>query len=265
MMMDMRAIARRARRAKNIIVAKAKPTRIKYYPRDLHLGCGGRRAPGFCNVDITSQPSVDITDDVSRLRRFPDNYATSIYACHVLEHFSHAEAPRVLKTWYRVLAAGGVIRISVPDIDRIVKIYIKNWRHFQTDGNSPWVGLIYGGQTDQYDFHKTGWNFRWMSHIMRSIGYVDMQEYAHEPHFIGEEFWGQFSGSRAFRRISLPQYDGAETDVARDYDDDQEVPSRWCPPGPPSGIARSNFTQPNGSQHDKLEVEGPLAGNSKAR
>ena len=63
------------------------PGRIEDFPRDLHLGCGGRRAPGHCNVDITAQPSVDIVDDVSKLRRFPANYATSIYACHVLEHF----------------------------------------------------------------------------------------------------------------------------------------------------------------------------------
>ena len=44
--------------------------------------------------------------------------------------------------------AGGEIRISVPDIDRIVRIYTRNWEHFQTEGNSPWIGLIYGGQVE---------------------------------------------------------------------------------------------------------------------
>jgi predicted SAM-dependent methyltransferase len=162
--------------------------RIADHPRHLHLGCGERRAPGFCNVDITQNRSVDVVDNVATLRRFPDNYAESIYASHVLEHFSHDEAPQVLATWYRVLKPGGTIRISVPDIDRIVKIYVKNWNHFQTNGNSPWIGLIYGGQTDAYDFHKTGWNFCWMSHVMRKVGYVDIAEYPHEPHFI-PGFW----------------------------------------------------------------------------
>lgn len=162
---------------------------ITEFPRDLHLGCGGRRAPGHCNVDITPQDSVDICDNVMTLERFPDDYASSIYACHVLEHFSHAEAVEVLKTWFRVLAPGGVIRISVPDIDRIVQTYMKNWKHFQTDGHSPWIGLLYGGQTDQYDFHKTGWNYCWMRHIMRGIGFVEIEEYPHEPHFIGGDFW----------------------------------------------------------------------------
>jgi len=170
-------------------INSAPPKSIQDFPRDLHLGCGGRRAPGMCNVDITPQPSVDIIDNVMLLKAFPDNWATSMYACHVLEHFSHTESVEVLKTWFRVLAPGGTIRISVPDIDRIVKIYAKNWDHFQKDGHSPWVGLLYGGQTDQYDFHKTGWNFCWMAHIMRGIGFVDMQEYPHQPHFIGGEFW----------------------------------------------------------------------------
>lgn len=165
------------------------PPSIEDFPRDLHLGCGGRRAEGFCNVDITPQESVDIVDSVVTLEKFPDDYASSIYACHVLEHFSHTEAVEVLSTWLRVLQPGGTIRISVPDIDKIVKIYVKNWDHFQKDGHSPWVGLLYGGQTDQYDFHKTGWNFCWLSHIMRNIGFVDMAEYPHEPHFIAEDFW----------------------------------------------------------------------------
>jgi SAM-dependent methyltransferase len=182
----------------NMVLAPPLEPKITDFPRDLHLGCGGRRAPRMCNVDITKQETVDIVDNVMTLAKFPDNYATSIYACHVLEHFSHAQAIDVLKTWFRILAPGGTIRISVPDTDKIVKIYVKNWNHFQTEGHSPWIGLIYGGQTDQFDFHKTGWNFCWMSYLMRDIGYVDMQEYPHQPHFIGDDFWDNSLGEAPF-------------------------------------------------------------------
>ncbi len=157
---------------------------IEDFPKRLHLGCGVRRAPGFCNVDITPQPAVDVIDDVARLTRFPDNYAEMIYASHVLEHFSHAEAIAVLERWYEVLEPGGELRVSVPDIDRIVQIYMRNWSHFQTDGNAPWIGLLYGGQTDAHDFHKTGFNFCWMRHLLAKIGYEDISEYRHQPHFI---------------------------------------------------------------------------------
>ena len=184
-----RRILQRVQRLTNDTSSPEPPKAIQNFPRDLHLGCGGRRAPNMCNVDITPQESVDIVDNVMTLEQFPDDWASLIYACHVLEHFSHTDAVKVLKTWFRVLAPGAKIRISVPDIDRIVKIYQKNWQHFQTDGHSPWIGLLYGGQTDPYDFHKTGWNFCWMAHVMGSIGFVDMREYPHEPHFIGGDFW----------------------------------------------------------------------------
>ena len=150
----------------------------------LHLGCGNIRLSGFCNVDILVTPAVDVVSDISKLDNFANNSIEQIYACHVLEHFSHDEAVKVLRRWYDVLAPNGELRISVPDIDRIVKIYHDNWEHFQTPGNSPWIGLLYGGQGDPYDFHKTGFNFCWIRHLLEDIGYINVSEYQHEPHFI---------------------------------------------------------------------------------
>jgi SAM-dependent methyltransferase len=152
--------------------------------RNLHLGCGTIHIDGYCNVDISALSTVDIVDDVKNLKNFPDNYADSIYACHVLEHFAHDEVIPVLGRWFKVLKPGGELRVSVPDIDRIVKIYVKNWNHFQTPGNTPWIGLLYGGQGDPYDFHKTGFNFCWLSKLLKDVGFEDVAEYPHDPHFI---------------------------------------------------------------------------------
>jgi SAM-dependent methyltransferase len=161
-------------------VTRVNPTEVKR----LHLGCGNIRLPEFCNVDILETHAADVISDISRLDNFADNSIELIYACHVLEHFSHEDAVRVLSRWFEVLAPGGELRVSVPDLDRIVKIYVDNWQHFQTPGNSPWIGLLYGGQGDPYDFHKTGFNFCWMRHILEGIGFTDIAEYPHEPHFI---------------------------------------------------------------------------------
>ncbi len=150
----------------------------------LHLGCGNIRIPGYCNVDILPTSAVDVVSDISKLDNFEDNTVELIYACHVLEHFSHNEVMAVLNRWFEVLSPGGELRVSVPDIDQIVKVYINNWQHFQTSGNSPWIGLLYGGQGDPYDFHKTGFNFCWMRYLLEEIGFQEVQEYTHEPHFI---------------------------------------------------------------------------------
>jgi len=168
----------------NSFVRKSAP---KINPQDakkLHLGCGNIRLPGFCNVDILNTIAVDVVSDISKLDNFSNNSIEVIYACHVLEHFSHEEVKQVLRRWFEVLAPGGELRISVPDIDRIVKIYTENWQHFQTPGNSPWIGLLYGGQGDPYDFHKTGFNFCWIKYLLENIGFEEAKEYSHEPHFV---------------------------------------------------------------------------------
>jgi len=152
----------------------------------LHLGCGHIHVSGFVNVDIDpSLPTVDVVDDVGRLGRFADGSASLIYACHVLEHFSHHEVPAILQRWFAVLEPGGELRISVPDIDRIVKVYAAHWQHFQTPPHSPWIGLIYGGQATAYDYHKTGFNFVWMRHLLEAAGFQDVRENTHEPHWLG--------------------------------------------------------------------------------
>ncbi len=166
------------------ILAFTKRKFIRGNDLNLHLGSGLVRIPGWINVDAQITSSVDVADDVSKLRKFSDNCACSIYASHVLEHFSHKEIPLILQRWYNVLTPGGEIRISVPDMDRIVKIYYKNWEHFQTVPNTPWIGLIWGGQLDKYDFHKTGFNKCWLSYLLKGVGFIDIEEYPHEPHFL---------------------------------------------------------------------------------
>ena len=152
----------------------------------LHLGCGDISLPGFVNVDASKTFASNVIDDITTLGSFGSDVAAEIYACHVLEHFSHDEVPMILKRWFDVIQPDGTIRISVPDMDKIVKIYNANWQHFQTEGHSPWIGLIYGGQKDRYDYHKTGFNFVWLRKLLSDAGFVDIKEYPLAPHFCGE-------------------------------------------------------------------------------
>jgi len=165
-------------------IKKENPDKAKYLK--LHLGCGNIKIHGFINVDIDPKlPAVDVVDDVKELNNFAENSTSVIYACHILEHFANDEILPILRRWYEVLEPGGELRISVPDMDRIVKVYYKNWEHFQTPPNTPWIGLIYGGQEDQYDFHKTGFNFIYLKYLLEQVGFVEIEEYPHSPHWLG--------------------------------------------------------------------------------
>ena len=100
------------RLAKRMIRAAIRRTRMLWHKRSprmnpadakrLHLGCGNIRLTGFCNVDILTTSAVDVVSDISKLENFSDNSIELIYACHVLEHFSHDEAVDVLQRWFDV-------------------------------------------------------------------------------------------------------------------------------------------------------------------
>ena len=152
--------------------------------KKLHLGCGHIHAEGWCNVDVLSTGATDLVMDISTLPGLADDTVEMIYSCHVLEHFSEAEVPEILSRWFEVLRPGGEIRISVPDLDAITRIYQKNIEHFRVAGNQPWIALIYGGQKDAYDFHKTGFNYCWLKYLLEQAGFTDVSLYEHLPHFI---------------------------------------------------------------------------------
>lgn len=150
----------------------------------LHLGCGNIYINGWCNVDVIKTGSTDLVLDIASLPGIKPDSIKQIYSCHSLEHFSTKDIPVILKRWYEVLNRGGALRISVPDLDAITRIYQNNLSHFQVRGNQPWIALFYGGQKDSYDFHKTGFNFQYLKNLLEDIGFVNIARYPNDPHFI---------------------------------------------------------------------------------
>jgi hypothetical protein len=118
---------------------------INFNMDSLHLGCGNIHIKGYCNVDVIPSGATDLVLDIASLPGIKNNFVGKIYSCHVLEHFSTNMINSILARWYEVLRPGGELRISVPDLDAITRIYQKNIKHFQVPGNQPWIALIYGG------------------------------------------------------------------------------------------------------------------------
>jgi predicted SAM-dependent methyltransferase len=88
-------------------------------PRLRHLICALGLLPESYDVDWPAIQLVDIR------HRFPleDNSVDNIYCSQVIEHFEKYEALDILKESFRVLKPGGVIRISVPDIGKMLENY----------------------------------------------------------------------------------------------------------------------------------------------
>ena len=137
----------------------------------VHLGCGERYIPGFVHVDIRPLPHVDIVAPIDRLEAFQDGSVDLIYNCHVLEHVRRGEELRVLSEWYRVLKVGGVLRTSVPDFEAIVFWYQK------TSSLEDLVGLLYGRQNYQYNFHFQAFDFARLQRLLEAVGFKDVRRY----------------------------------------------------------------------------------------
>lgn len=59
-----------------------------------------------------------------------DNTVDVIYASHVFEHISHYELPLIISELNRILKKNGVLRIAIPDLEKICKAYVKKDKKF---------------------------------------------------------------------------------------------------------------------------------------
>jgi predicted SAM-dependent methyltransferase len=104
----------------------------KQRPLRLHLGCGTVRLDGWINIDIDGEP--DLALDLRYGLPFPDGSVDLIHSEHVMEHFRLADGQVLIAEAYRVLRPGGVIRLGMPDLARIVARYADpDWRA------QPWI------------------------------------------------------------------------------------------------------------------------------
>jgi len=123
-------------------------------------------APGFINVDATPFSHIHYVGGVDDLGMFPNKSADLIYASHVLEHITHKNLVNVLREWYRVLKEGGVLRLAVPDLDKIIDIYKVAGNDIQSI-----VNPLMGGQDYDYNFHQSIFNDKYLRQLLRSVGF----------------------------------------------------------------------------------------------
>jgi predicted SAM-dependent methyltransferase len=141
-------------------------------PLKIHLGCGPRHISGFLHVDLLQAPHVDHVADVRNLGFLKTGTVDLVYACHVLEHFGRREVADVLAEWARVLKPGGILRLSVPDFAACAKLYYEQGLQ---DGLTGLIGLISGGQRDEYDFHKIIFDQPFLTAALNAAGFDEVR------------------------------------------------------------------------------------------
>lgn len=102
-------------------------------PHKLHLGCGGHLLPGWLNSDLcTGSADILQLDATQRVNLLPDATFDYVFSEHMIEHVDHAGGLRMLRMCHRVLAPGGVVRISTPDLAFLLALHREPLEELQT-------------------------------------------------------------------------------------------------------------------------------------
>lgn len=96
----------------------------------LHVGCGPKRkdrtTPGFNSADwrevrfdIDESVSPDVVGTMTDMSQVADSSVDAIFSSHNIEHLYPHEVPVALAEFKRVLAPGGFVVITCPDLQSV--------------------------------------------------------------------------------------------------------------------------------------------------
>jgi predicted SAM-dependent methyltransferase len=142
------------------------------------LNIGGISArPGWINVNAQAGPGIHLQAHMSEMSMFPDDTVTAIYSSHTFEHipyFTNVSALTTLKEWYRVLRPGGRLMVAVPDMRVLAKAILDDSLDLQD--RFQLMKMVFGAQTDDYDFHYAGYDLELLSSFLRSAGFCEIEK-----------------------------------------------------------------------------------------
>jgi predicted SAM-dependent methyltransferase len=112
----------------------------------LNLGCGNCFHSAWVNLDYASSSNEVISHDLTQGIPFPNEYFNACYSSHLLEHLDCQDAKKLLTDIFRILKPQGIIRVVVPDLESIVRIYLRIIEELESgsrvsEANYDWIIL----------------------------------------------------------------------------------------------------------------------------
>lgn len=171
----------------------------------LHFGCFNCPQEGWLNTDVTPHlflarvpglpwllhkigklSSHRLTEhrngiykkihylNVAKSWRYADGQFDAIYSSHVLEHLPLHAARVCLAESYRCLQSGGVLRISVPDLDALVADY-------DPSRAMAWAtGCFEANERSEKNMHHFMYNFSSLSELLQAAGFSRIERQTHK-------------------------------------------------------------------------------------
>jgi len=92
----------------------------------INLACGDTTHPDWVNIDHLVRVPGIVVHDLRKGIPFANESVSVVYNAHFLEHLPKEQAAGFLRECRRVLEPGGIIRVVVPDLEAICRLYLQN-------------------------------------------------------------------------------------------------------------------------------------------
>jgi predicted SAM-dependent methyltransferase len=162
---------RAAKATAAFVVAACKNARFRRRLKQMdtlwvNFGCGPVDDDRFISVDARPMKHVDLVTSNPMLHLLRRESVDLLYASHVFEHISYHDQHAVLFRWHALLKPGGVLRVSVPDFDKLIALYAENGGSIRSI-----QAAAMGGQDYPGNCHYALFNREHLSAQLRHVGF----------------------------------------------------------------------------------------------
>lgn len=96
----------------------------------MNWGCGSHPVPGWINSDQKSGAGIDISCDIRNGLPLANDSIGYIVSIHALEEVPYPDIVTVLQELRRVLEPNGILRLSLPDLEKGIEAYVQKDRDY---------------------------------------------------------------------------------------------------------------------------------------
>jgi len=135
----------------------------------LILCANKRQLNGYKHHDVLAIEGIDYVCDLFDIKNYvQDETCEIIRFTHALEHFPTAKTQDVLSLIKSLLSPGGKLYLEVPNFEWHAELV-------RLGKDKEAVRYAFGGQEDEWDFHKTGFTPNILHEELTKAGFKDIQ------------------------------------------------------------------------------------------